>query len=207
MGGAGVSGSDRRDEAALIAVLQTPRLGNVERSRALRDLKGVATEVCVQTLRDCISAPDADLLVRHQAMSILSKVGGDDAIDGICEAMERGEQDLTGPAARALADAGTDHASVAIINYAREHSRELPQPDRTMLIHVLSRLGDSRVAPIMALHLRDRSRKTRWLAAAYLLRRRTVGAQALVQAAAEDLSWFRAIPLRRELRRARWREE
>ena len=145
-----------------------------------------------------------DVKSQVSAVFALAHIGTEEAADALidCLAME------TGPRfAFALKSLAEDHAARAMPAFIRtleERYDELDPGDKQLLVYALYQTPHRSQVPALAALLRERSRRTRRMAAVALAQIRAPESREALEEAARSLSWLRGFQARRALRSLRY---
>jgi HEAT repeat protein len=192
----------RADEVREDELLAELGAGGVDRGRRralLSELRRVGSERSIDELRR--SLEEDDVKTKIAAISALEGVGSDEAVDVLGECVRT----QTGPpftfAARALWTVDARRAMPVFMRALEERGDDLSESDKRVVIHGLARAPHRSQVPLLLRALQGKSPLTRRVAAMALSRIRAPESEAALQDAARSLSWFRGLPVRRELNR------
>jgi HEAT repeat protein len=193
--------ADWNREAEIIAELKTESL-SVERERALvKQLRRLGTEASLEVLRDSLHS--ADINVTLDAVHALARIGNDAAVDALAECLSMDATTRLTMAAVSLRQLRSRRAVPAVIHCLETRGEELRPGQRRILVLGLGGMPHISQVPVLSAALRDPRYRMRSAAAQALARIRAPESSAALEAAANEVSWLRARPIRRGLRE--WR--
>lgn len=135
------------------------------------------------------------------AVFALAHIGTDEAADALieCLAMKK-----TGPrfafALKSLTEGHSARARPAFVRTLEQRGDELHRGDKQLLVYALFQNPHRSEVPVLAPMLRERSRKTRRMAAVALAQIKATEAREALEEAASSLSWLHGLQARRALR-------
>jgi HEAT repeat protein len=149
-----------------------------------------------------------DINPAGDAARSLAHIGTDDAVAALIECLEVGRGPAFTLACVGLRKLRSREAVPAIICCLETRSEELRAGQKRILILALGRMPQVSEVPVLAAALTDRRYRTRNAAAWALAQIRAPESRAALETVATEMSWFRALPIRRGLRvRARRADE
>lgn len=191
------------DEQGIIAELEADGLRKKRRLALLSKLQQVGTDRSIGVLR--MNLRSADKRTQVKAVFALTHIGTDEAADALieCLAMKK-----TGPrfgfAVKSLTEGHAARARPAFVRTLEERRDELRQGDKQLVVYALFQNPHRSEVRALAPLLRERSRKTRRMAAVALAQIRATEAREALEEAARSLSWLRGLQVRRALRSLRY---
>jgi HEAT repeat protein len=190
-------------EVEVLARLRQDDLSLGERTSLVKELRQVGSEASVEVLRENLRARDFNLGV--DAVHALARIGSDAAIDALIECLAMEPTPRLTMAAVALRRLRPAQAVPAIIRCLQARGGELRAGQKRILILALGEQPHISAIPALTASLRDPHYRTRNAAAWAVAQIRAPESAAALEAAARDLSWLRALPIRRgiHLRRRR----
>jgi HEAT repeat protein len=195
--------NDSLDERGLIAELSCDDVPPARRRALLLDLREVAGEASVPTLRAQVLGDDKGCQVA--ATFALAKIGTPAALDVLIDCLHSEPGVRLTCAIRALGQADAEYARQDLISTLSERE-DLDTGDTCMIISSLAKAPHRSQVPVLRTMLHDsHSRHVRRKAAEALSWIRAPESQAALEDAARVLSWWEGRPARRALRRMRYR--
>lgn len=184
-------------------LLDELRLGGSanDQRRLLLKLYPVASDRSVPVLRGFLLADDDG--PRVAAIHTLSSVGTEAAVSALAEALDQQTNLGITFTARELAKLKARSAIPALADCLQRRKDELGVGAKLWIIRALTVMPHRSEVPALAAVLNDSNRRVRRAAAGALARLDMPEAEAALQDAARQLSWFRGRPARRALNRRR----
>jgi HEAT repeat protein len=187
-------------EPEILEELESPVTTRAQRRALLSELRGIATEQSLPTLRRQLQRADSQCQAR--AIFAIADIEGDDATEALGECIATTRGMCFTFAARELGRRGGVRARELLTVTLRERE-ELDSSHKRVLISALSRMPHRSAIPVLAPMLNDPSLRTRSAAATVLGRIRDPDSRVALSEAADSLSWWRGGAARRALRRMR----
>jgi HEAT repeat protein len=185
-------------EDAIIAELRSDRTLPPRRRVLVKKLRRTGTEASVPALRELLPSKDINLAV--DAVLALAWIGSDDAVDALTDCLEMEPEPKFTLAASSLMKLRSRRAVPALIRCLGSRSGELDAGQRRLVVLALGVAPHVRAVPVLSLALRDANYRVRNAAAWSLAQIRAPESDAALAAAASELSWFQARPIRRAAR-------
>lgn len=174
-----------------------------------RGEKPMAVDTCseasIEVLRDSLRSSDINLTV--DAVYALARIGTDEAVDALIECLDMEPGPRFTLAAVSLRKLRSRRAVPAVIRCLETRGEEIREGQKRILILALGEVPHVSSIPVLSGALSDRSYRMRNAAAWALAQIRAPESSAALEAAAKELSWFRALPIRRGLRVRRRRAD
>jgi HEAT repeat protein len=162
------------------------------------DAGRIDSESSIETLSESLRSSDINLTV--DAVKALARIGTDEAVDALIECLEMPQGPRLTMAADSLRKLRSRRAVPALIRCLEARDGELRDGQKRILILALGEMPHASEVPVLAAALKDRSYRMRNAAAWALAQIRAPESTAALEAAGEELSWLRALPIRRGLR-------
>jgi HEAT repeat protein len=185
-------------EDQLFAELNSNKLSLRRRRALLRQLGRFGSERSVEVLQDNLR--HRDIRTKAAAVAALGEIGTDEAATTLGEFLLTQNGSPFAMAAYTLRRTQSSHAMPLLLD-ALEKRPDLGEAHKRVLIHELAHFPHRSQIPALAEALRSKSIRTRHTAAMALSGIRAPDSRATLAEAAQSLSWFAGLPVRRELRR------
>jgi len=162
-------------------------------------------ELSVATLRDDLRSSNANVAV--SAVLGLTRIGTDQAVEALIDCLEMKPGPALTMAASSLRKLRSRRAVPSLIRCLETRDDELRDGQKRLLILALGEMPHVSEVPVLSAALRHRSYRMRSAAARALAQIRAPESSTALEAASNELSWFRALPVRRGLRVRRRRAD
>jgi HEAT repeat protein len=188
--------TDREEQ--VIEALQSDRLSPQSRRALVKELRRLGTDASVEVLRETLRCDELNVVV--DAVNALARIRSNSAVEALIECLTLQPDSRLTLAAVSLRRLRSRRAVPALIACLQSRGKELRLGQRRLLILALGEMPHVSEVPVLADALTDRSYRTRNAAAWALAQVRAPESSVALEEAANQLSWVRALPIRRGLR-------
>jgi HEAT repeat protein len=185
-------------EAEVTSELRAGRLSIDEERKLVKELRTGGTESSVQALRECLRSSDTNVTV--DAARGLGEIGTDEAVDALIMCLSMEPTARLAIAAVWLRRLRSRRVLPAVLHCLETRNEELRYGQKRILILALGEMPHVGAIPVLSAALRDPRYRMRYAATSSLTRIRAPESLAALEAAARELSWLRAFPIRRGIR-------
>jgi HEAT repeat protein len=196
---------DQRRESEIIDALRRDGTPLAQRRALVKELGRIGGDASIGVLRESLRSSDIELAAR--AVRALARIGTDEGVDALIECLDMATGTRFTLAAAALRKLRSRRAMPALIRCLETRGDKLHRGDRRILILALGEVPHVSEVPVLSAALRSPGYRTRNAAAWALAQIRAPESSAALEAAARELSWFGAVPIRRGLRLRRRRAD